>query len=170
MIEQLSGDLERYIRESEAVAGDILRESGHDPATLFDVVTDGTGRYVRYSKIDRNSLSPEANHALDILRFCHLAQADLDDRTAQDALWRGIHLAQANGYLNTNIVLAPLVKGRKNSDDALAKNRPRGQPAKIRKRILDCSHHFPDDLHRASRIAKRVGCDPSYVRKILKEK
>ncbi len=100
--EYVASDLDRYLDESQAVARNILRQAGYDPDTLFDIVSNETGRYVQHSQIDRDSLSPDVYYALKIMERCRYAKSDLEDNHRRDALFRGIQLAEAVEHFNAN--------------------------------------------------------------------
>jgi len=126
-LEELSGDLDWYIIDAAQVAGEVMREAGHDPAKLFDVMdTPGGGAAVCYSLIDRDELTFDQNGALDVLLAVHKARNH--DR---NALWVGIRLAQAVEHFNSNRAWFKTANsGAKHIRNTIEGNRRRGDEAR----------------------------------------
>lgn len=65
------------------------------------------------------------------------------------------------------VELAVVRRKKAKRDEQLAKNRPKGRPAALAARIRTAAKRIRPDRNRASKIARQLGCSPTYVRRIL---
>lgn len=132
VLEELSTSLDRYVADAEELASRLLAEAGIDPDTLFDVVESSSEKYIRWARINRLSLPPEVDQALDILIHCRAIKSSLSDCVRRDGLYDGIRLAQAVSNLNANLAWRKIVDARKQSNKNL-----RQLPSVSDEQILD---------------------------------
>ena len=95
ILRELAASLDEYVDSAREQAGNILRKNGIEPDSLFDVIKTPKGTSVRWAALDRDSLSPEVDYALEVVLRCQDVRDDLTRHASRDTLWRGIRLTQA---------------------------------------------------------------------------
>lgn len=173
ILTDLADALESWLAEAQSVAGEVLRAEGVDPATLFDIVHTAGGSHVRHARIERDTLAPAAQDALDVLvKLQYSVRPVLDSPDGRRGVFAGAMLAQAFSRMVANAVWLRPVETRRAQEARLGKaNESKRIPDKTKRRVLELAEQFRDKYHsdaqRRDEIAKRVGLKPGQVRYII---
>ena len=123
-------ELGDYIANAEHVAASVLRDAGHDPDTLFDVVADSRSGRLRFVEVERAELAPDAARALKILWHAWTLRQQLADGAPGGVALEAIRLAQHAERFNVDRAFLKPVSARRTSDSNL-KNKPTVADEKI---------------------------------------
>ena len=175
----MANELDSYLDRKEAMANKILTDHGIEPNTLWNLIAKDdeqnrrSQQKYRYQQIDfedHGYLAAQAFEVLEAVRNIRFSSyADSTNPSGRNALVLGIRLAQHAEHLVANLAFEKPVNARKRQTAGLLKNPPRPRPATKAQRIRELADNFPDDCHRAEKIAKQAGCTARYVRRVLKE-
>jgi hypothetical protein len=104
-----------YLDWVEQAARQIVAAEGIDPDTLFDRIVEKRGDAISntsvYDSLDRDTLSPEADLAVEILFNVRNVRPLMDDPKARSAFKRGISISSAVERLKVNRLEKPVRAG-----------------------------------------------------------